>query len=593
MNMKLNKTNQTNRTGENDDQLGANMDSEMEHGHTEGNNEEQDVETTTKELEKENAGVNDGDPFKPRKSISRSPAGERNKKMVDTDNAGTSLKQNKDQESIIGDDEDEIFLQLMTEDPATKKNINGNRVTGDSKIIYENQIAKMIKYISEARKATKAIYEYATTTKNIKGLLKEKSKWALIQLENLNKEIEITNRNKVEQTPTQVNNAREVTKTQGIKKDIATQTTREDRPNIGHKPRMNENVTESRAAKRKVVSPLQNAGKMYKRTGKHEEGKETNTSDKVTSNQGIVENAVESADKTSTTRREPMANEESWELISRKKTTVQKQNEGNGQQGQRPKERVGKPINPINSRQRGEALSIAMGGNLTFAEIVGKLKENTGPEAHGIRGLRRTQNGNLLVEFNKGRDSTELYNKLISKMDESCTIRRMIPKMDIEILDIDPTVETEELKETIQKNINVGRQDIRIKIFKTTKVGLKRAIVEIPTKGMINLEGKTKLKIGWTMCRVKVITKVTRCFKCHDIGHRAISCHIIGDEHLVCRKCGEPGHTITECKGTPRCILCIKRGYKGDIGHVAGSFRCPVYGEAVRMKETRSKTSNG
>lgn len=591
MNMNQNEQKQTKWTGDNEDEQGTNMDLARKDGHINGNDEEPIAEQTTKQPENANSTGNESDPFKPRKSMCRSPIGECTMKTV-TDSTVTPQKQKEHQEIIImGDDEDDIFLQTRTEDTSERGKTATNLKTGDNIIIRGDQIVKMIKQICEARNATKAIYEYAMSTKNVKGLLKEKSKWALRQLENLDKELESISRNKVEQETTPGKDARDSKKPESSKKDMATQTTREDRPNLGHKPRVNENNAENRTAKRKVVSPLQNAEKIYKRTEKHDTGNKTNPVTNNTRNQVGGKNHDEPTERAATTSREPAADDMAWVTISRKKTV--EQNQMNNQHRKQINERTGKPTNLINNKQRGEALSITMEGNLSFAEVVSKLKEKTGPEPQGIKGLRRTLNGNLLVEFSKGTDSTELYNKLTSKMVEGCTIRRMIPKMDIEILDIDPTVEAEELKEALQKNMNVNMSDIRIKMFRNTTVGLKRAIAEIPAKGTTSLEGKVKIKIGWTLCRIRVITKVIRCFKCHEIGHMAISCPMKGEEKTICRRCGEEGHSIAECKGAPKCILCSRRGSKVDIGHVAGSFKCPVYGEAVKIKEARNKIGNG
>lgn len=601
--MNPNQQNKTSRTGENNDEQGINTDHEKKDGHTEAKGVEMEDEIHTKDIENEKAVTEESDPFRPRKSICRSPTDERTKEMdtksprtyeTGTSTPGTQLNQdatchNEVQEIIISD-EDASNSQSRTKDTDANDSKMINLESEGNITIQGKLLMKMIKQIRDAKSATKAIYEYAMTTKNVKGLLKEKSNSAIKYLENLHKEVENIIRNNEQSGARQGKETQGNNKARGSKKEAYTQTTREDRPNLGYKPRPNESHTEKRTPKRKVVSPLQNIGKIYKVTEKQESGNNTHPTINVTRNQGSGINDDKINNTIANNDTEPVTDEVAWETASREKMEHNPTNKYNGKNNS---EGGPKHINLLTNKQRGEALSITTGSNMTFAEVVCKLKNKTGADPQGVKGLRRTQNGNLLIEFNKGTDSMEMYKNLIRDMDEGCTIKRMVPKTDVEILDIDPTVETEELKDTLHKSLNIDTLDIRTKMFRTTSVGLKRAIVEIPAKAIINLEGKPKIKIGWTMCRIRMITKITRCFKCHELGHIAISCPLKGEVGTVCRKCGETGHMIGDCKDTPKCILCSRRGYTEDIGHVAGSYRCPVYGEAVRAKESKTKSGNG
>lgn len=82
----------------------------------------------------------------------------------------------------------------------------------------------------------------------------------------------------------------------------------------------------------------------------------------------------------------------------------------------------------------------------------------------------------------------------------------------------------------------------------------------------------------------RVLPTVTRCYKCHDIGHVAARCPVVESGREICRRCGSMDHKMQECSNEPRCTLCIKVN-KGTVRHVTGSLACPVARE--RSKECK------
>lgn len=80
------------------------------------------------------------------------------------------------------------------------------------------------------------------------------------------------------------------------------------------------------------------------------------------------------------------------------------------------------------------------------------------------------------------------------------------------------------------------------------------------------------------ICRAKILPDITRCFRCHQIGHVGAECRNLEKGKSLYRKCGCEGHNMEICDQAPRCILSIKAGLEGiDARHVAGALNCPTY----------------
>lgn len=62
---------------------------------------------------------------------------------------------------------------------------------------------------------------------------------------------------------------------------------------------------------------------------------------------------------------------------------------------------------------------------------------------------------------------------------------------------------------------------IKLKNLKPTKTGGNIATIEIQKECADKVLSKKFIKIGWTLCRVREIIEVSRCFKCWSFDHDA------------------------------------------------------------------------
>lgn len=513
--------------------------------------------------------VVDDDPFKPRASLCRSPTKEARQVM---------------DEVVLLSPEGEA-QQTPTREVIPNKQVREVKSLRpeEAVVVQRARITKITDQVACAKEAIKAIYDYAVATKNVSRLLKEMGGKALFHLGVLSKELDIIS------STNPVEKGKENNKTHGSKmeeRDFGTQTSPDG--NIGYGYQTGGAVTPVqretmpgrtmnpvRQGKRKEVSPLeQKVGKQQRRKNAlNDQVEAIRTTNGEVDKRGGEE--PRPPDAAGPTQGEADENEfQEWRKRKRKLVIHAK-----GEMENLPM--IGK--NRRKAGRKGEAVSLRLGPGLTFADAVKRMKANMGAAPDGLKKIRRTLIGDLLVEFDPGADATEFYNKISGKMGQGVELRRLQPKVDIEIRDIDPSVEGTEILSALSTQLKIVSEELRLKSLRTNRPGMKYAVIEMPESQMKTVNQTTSIKIGWTRCKMRVLPKVSRCFSCHGFGHLAKNCPRGPEAKDTCRKCGEEGHKMDGCLSEARCSLCHKAGKNGNaLGHVAGSIRCPIYKEALQ-----------
>lgn len=232
-----------------------------------------------------------------------------------------------------------------------------------------------------------------------------------------------------------------------------------------------------------------------------------------------------------------------------------------------------------------EAIIVKTTEKRTFADLFKTLKSEAGTKMEGIRMVRKSRGGDLIIEMEKGTKGAELENIVKNTLGEEHKVRRVAPKNFYEIKGIDPTLEREEIREELAKTLNINVDEVEMKTIRYGYGDTKIAIVTLPTKAEEIIKNEWKIKLGFTNCSIRKTQKLIRCFKCHDFGHLSYNCRLELNGKELCRRCGVTGHQINGCQAIRCCILCTRKGIlAANAEHIAGAANCPQYKKYIQSQ---------
>lgn len=239
----------------------------------------------------------------------------------------------------------------------------------------------------------------------------------------------------------------------------------------------------------------------------------------------------------------------------------------------RPSKNIEKQI-----RNKGETLTIKT-DNCSYAEIVKEMKNAIKPEeiGVGIKKIRKTADGNVLIEMTKGDgQAKKLEGAIKGSLGENVNVQTFIEKYLLDIRDMEETTENDDIISGILKaSAETDASKITVRNIREYYGGTKQALVEVPGNVAVTILKKNKIKVGLVICRVRRKTLPKRCFRCLEQGHLARFCRG-KDRSQTCMKCGLNGHKANTCKNEPRCVICLEAG-RQNISHYLGSSNTCKY----------------
>ena len=129
------------------------------------------------------------------------------------------------------------------------------------------------------------------------------------------------------------------------------------------------------------------------------------------------------------------------------------------------------------------------------------------PEETGtnITSIRQTKNGEILLEL--GRDTKDLQalsNTVKTTLGKTGAVRKLVPRMTLELLDLDSTTTREEVEQALRKKLEEKDRDMKVTVTKPNGRGQVIAFVEI-SEQMANILLKTpRIKVGWVNSRIRL-----------------------------------------------------------------------------------------
>lgn len=260
--------------------------------------------------------------------------------------------------------------------------------------------------------------------------------------------------------------------------------------------------------------------------------------------------------------------------------------EGRKRSSLRTKETEKKPLGRGIRGRRPEAVLVKV-PPASYADTLRKIKKEVDLKECGVEisKIMRTRGNDILVEIKKGTSGVENLKQAVSNLlGEVATVRTMGQMCDLQVRDLDEVTEEEEIVEAISSVVEgADKEAIKVRALRAAFRGTQLAVVTVPAKVAEKLLETGKVKIGWTVCRVRQKVEVLRCYKCQGFGHVAMDCKG-PDRSKVCRLCGKEGHLAKNCKGDPFCIICRAADEQGRADHIPGSARCPSFQKAKEKK---------
>ncbi|XP_076301825.1 uncharacterized protein LOC143219915 [Lasioglossum baleicum] len=246
--------------------------------------------------------------------------------------------------------------------------------------------------------------------------------------------------------------------------------------------------------------------------------------------------------------------ESEWKLVDGEKRKKEKREEKETMKKKQEEERFKKREEEMRRKSRKapptpktEAIVVKATKERTFADLFKQLKNEAPDKVGGIQMVRRSRGGDLIIELEKNTNSLDMEQTVRATLGKEFKVRKLAPKVALEIKELDPTMEKEEIRRAIAKSIDIGEMaesEIEVRALRIGYGGTKSAIIAVPVETAKKLNEEGKIKIGFTNCRITKALNIIRCYRCHALGHMSYGCKAELNGNELCRGCGIEGHQI-------------------------------------------------
>ena len=277
--------------------------------------------------------------------------------------------------------------------------------------------------------------------------------------------------------------------------------------------------------------------------------------------------------------------EEGWEKVEKKKAKKKKKKKKKNEKKTEESKKRTSPKTKVEVKKRAmtEAIVLKPSDGKTYAEILSGIKGRVNPSDHAaeIKSIRRTRTGDVLLELKTvGENNNSLADALKSAVGETASLSSLIPRVKLEIRDIDCCATTEEVSAAVKAK--TSQQPFGVRLTRPNRAEQIMAIVTVTETEARKLLDSPRIRIGWVNCRVRRRQVVERCYRCLGYGHLSKTCRG-PDRSTSCYRCGGQQHKAAECTAEARCFICAGAGGSGGaIKQYAGSGAFEAFRKALK-----------
>ena len=134
-------------------------------------------------------------------------------------------------------------------------------------------------------------------------------------------------------------------------------------------------------------------------------------------------------------------------------------------------------------------------------------KKKPKPDELGVtvHGIRETRSKDLLVELKCSKEGrARLDTALKEVIGASGTVRHLIPRIEVEIADIEPSIEAEDVENAVRGFFDHASElELKVSLTKRPYRGNRKAYVFLEKAWAFKLLKATHIKIGWNSCKAR------------------------------------------------------------------------------------------